>query len=29
MQAAWIEAGLLSKNLALMNKDASIEYLKD
>jgi len=29
MQAAWIEAGLLSKNLALKNKNASIEYLRD
>lgn len=29
MQAAWIEAGLLSKNLALMNKNASIEYLRE
>jgi len=27
MQAAWIEAGLLSKNLALMNHHVSIEYL--
>jgi len=27
MQAAWIEAGLLSKNLALMNRQVSIEYL--
>ena len=27
MQAAWIEAGLLSKNLALKNHHVSIEYL--
>jgi hypothetical protein len=29
MNAAWIEAGMLSKNLALRSGSISVEYLKD